>query len=265
MSEQEASHLPMDPNLVLLCDNIDADEYRDPSRATVTIKDAIRYIAFGNFHGESREQHYSNHHDIDGKARGHMWYGQRNVALRILERAIRMGQVAVLFVSDHLEYEDNPCLWKVRHEAFASGVHINFHGRKQDYIPYDSYWIESEDETVSFPDPLLFAAEIKLLADPENSAVATAMMPDSVRQTGNDKPNKGGRPAGTNGAPMAAFMLKLQSMGREEALALTEEALGAELRAEYKPLGLKPPHPDNARRDAKGVRAVLYPGETSGD
>ncbi len=75
-----------------------------------------------------------------------------------------------------------------------------------------------------------------------------------------DQPRgKGGRPAGKDGAPIAAFTVRLQAMGEIKARSCTVPELGALLSEEYTRLGLKPPNYLNAERNARGVRAEIYP------
>lgn len=68
---------------------------------------------------------------------------------------------------------------------------------------------------------------------------------------------KGGRPAGKNGEPIALVTARLLRLSAGELTAYTAEAAAAELIEQYRALGLQPPSPDNARRDAAGIlRAV---------
>lgn len=64
---------------------------------------------------------------------------------------------------------------------------------------------------------------------------------------------KGGRPAGKNGEPIARLTKHLLSLSESDLANYTVEAATADLIEHYRGLGLQPPSPDNANRDAAGV------------
>jgi hypothetical protein len=70
-------------------------------------------------------------------------------------------------------------------------------------------------------------------------------------------PRRGGRPAGKYGEPIARITLRLAALPPEKLARYTAEALGLELIAEFKSLGLSPPSEDNAARDAAGILRVV--------
>lgn len=68
---------------------------------------------------------------------------------------------------------------------------------------------------------------------------------------------KGGRPAGKHGQPMARVTRRLLKMSPGDLASCTVDSVAAELTAEYQELGLPPPHPDNAWKDAAGILRVV--------
>jgi hypothetical protein len=66
-----------------------------------------------------------------------------------------------------------------------------------------------------------------------------------------------GRPAGKNGEPIAAFVLRVQAEGYQSLQGLSDDALGEMLKEEYFRLGLNLPESTNAARDARGVMRAL--------
>lgn len=72
---------------------------------------------------------------------------------------------------------------------------------------------------------------------------------------------RAGRRAGKHGEPIARVTKRLLSCSTAELATYTADALASELIAEYRSLGLPPPHEDNARTDARGIlRAVREEG-----
>jgi hypothetical protein len=66
-----------------------------------------------------------------------------------------------------------------------------------------------------------------------------------------------GRRAGTNGEPIARVVKRLVPLPSARLASYKVETLAAELAEEYRALGLRPPHLDNARRDARGILRAL--------
>ena len=70
----------------------------------------------------------------------------------------------------------------------------------------------------------------------------------------------GGRRAGTHGEPIARSVKRLLALPPVELASYKVEVLATELADEYRALGLKPPHHDNAKRDASGILRTLRDG-----
>jgi hypothetical protein len=80
---------------------------------------------------------------------------------------------------------------------------------------------------------------------------APAHIPDA------GKGNKGGRPSGKAGEPIARITIRLMKLSREELGTQTSSALAQELIAEYARLNLLPPALSNAEREAAGILRAL--------
>lgn len=100
--------------------------------------------------------------------------------------------------------------------------------------------------------------------DPELQAVpAPAATKAPAKPLASKEVRRGGRPAGTNGEPIARVTMRLLAMSPAEIGSYKVEALTSDLIAEYRALGLNPPHEDNAKRDASGIlRALRERGES---
>ena len=68
---------------------------------------------------------------------------------------------------------------------------------------------------------------------------------------------RGGRRPRTTGEPIARVVMRLMALPASELASYKVEALTAELVAEFRALGLNPPHEDNAKRDASGILRAL--------
>lgn len=94
--------------------------------------------------------------------------------------------------------------------------------------------------------------------DPELQAVpAPAARKGPAKPPAPKEARRGGRPAGTNGEPIARITMRLLAMPPVEIVSYKVESLASDLIAEYRALGLNPPHEDNAKRDASGILRAL--------
>lgn len=86
-----------------------------------------------------------------------------------------------------------------------------------------------------------------------------ALMEPSSRRP---KTPSAGRRAGKNGEPIARVVKGLLKLPSPQLADYKVETVAAELAEQYRALGLNPPHPDNAKRDASGIlRALSEPTE----
>ena len=81
--------------------------------------------------------------------------------------------------------------------------------------------------------------------------ITPAHIPDEA------KGNKGGRPSGKAGEPIARLTIRLMKLSSEELQTQTASALALDLMAEYTRLNLIPPALSNAEREAAGILRAL--------
>ena len=96
--------------------------------------------------------------------------------------------------------------------------------------------------------------------DPEIQALPTGRAERPAAPPPTPPPPTGkrpGRPSGTHGEPIARVVKRLLSLPESELRGYKVEALTSDLQAEYRALGLSPPHEDNARREARGILHAL--------
>ncbi len=239
--------------------DLDLDE-PDMPMEVVSVKAALNYIAFGRFAQGEPYDIFLSYGASRIKRRRVVELGALSAAVRTLCRAVRLGKVRVFEVEEQELWADESIkdftppivyLWEVSPDVFPQ-----------------HFW------SLSDMDPAYFAIHTEEDVLPRNVVFAVSDIADLAdpADTDNDDPldappvaepqrSAGGRKAGTNGAPIAKFILRLQALGEAVAAAETHETLGAWLREEYARLGLKEPNPDNAKRDAVGARRQLW-GET---
>jgi len=89
------------------------------------------------------------------------------------------------------------------------------------------------------------------------------LFPDASNRPVPSGKTRGGRRAGTNGEPIARLAKRLLALSSADLASYKVEAVASELCSEYEALGLRPPHEDNARGDARGIlKAIRERGET---
>jgi hypothetical protein len=102
---------------------------------------------------------------------------------------------------------------------------------------------------------MLIVSEAEQAALIAPRAATTFLAPAHVPQDG--KGNKGGRPSGKAGEPIARITIRLAKLSREELATQTASALAFDLIAEYERLNLLPPALSNAEREAAGILRAL--------
>lgn len=88
-------------------------------------------------------------------------------------------------------------------------------------------------------------------SEPTPPGAAELVRADAVQR------NKGGRPSGKAGEPIAAVTIRLMRLSPEELAEQTAASLAMDLVEEYKRLGLVPPVLSNAEREAAGILRAL--------
>jgi hypothetical protein len=238
----------------------DLDE-PDAPMEVVSVKAALNYIAFGRYGGRDAQDMFYAYAPNRIERRQVAEHGALAAALRVLSRSVRTGKVRVFEVEEKECWEGEAqeptgpsivYLWEHPASFFVDRAFIT------PGIDPIVYTVGLEGGGIS--GNIVFAiGDIAELADP-----ADADNEDQLDAPPIAEPTRsaGGRKAGTNGAPITRFALRLQALGEAAAGAETHETLGAWLREEYVRLGLKEPNPDNAKRDAVGARRELW-GETA--
>lgn len=241
--------------VVLAC-ALDEADYSIEFGSMISVSDAINYIAFGRPEGPERVAPWVRFHRLYPSER-EFEEGARYTARRILAHAIKRGSLQCFTLGERqIDGIDNIELLRVNSKIFSSGVHIveNYDKEDSSYL----YSISSiDDNELTLIDPIFILDQIEQIAPPLIESIdfttSGANVPSAVRDRA-----RGGRRAGTNGAPITSFTLKLQSAGREAVIAMKAAELGAMLRQEYADAGLREPNIDNSERDALGVRKVLF-------
>lgn len=249
---------------VLLTYDFSDREYASPERAVVTAFDAMRFIAYGRFEGPQRAREWHDLTDVCLESSESLWWGSRNVAARMLERLIRKGDLQLLAIGGLEDDPDAAGLFAIPKAAFSVGAVIEYQGATNDGQAYNVVALESLELTddgdhhvrAIYSNPCFFARDIEAIADADRPA---PLQPPPPRLSN----GKGGRPAGTNGKPIAAFTLRLQTLGKDAVFAEKDDTLAAWLMEHYEAEGLRRPNDVNAKRDAKGVRSELF-GEKNG-
>jgi hypothetical protein len=107
----------------------------------------------------------------------------------------------------------------------------------------------------------LVGQQMLILSEAEQAALIAPRAPTALlaaTHTVHDrKDNKGGRPSGKAGEPIARITIRLSRLSREELAAQTASALALDLIAEYTRLNLLPPALSNAEREAAGILRAL--------
>jgi hypothetical protein len=107
----------------------------------------------------------------------------------------------------------------------------------------------------------LAGEQMLILSEEEQGALSASIAPIALiapaHITDVGKGNKGGRPSGKAGEPIARITIRLMKLSREEFATQTASALASDLIAEYSRLGLSPPALSNAEREAAGILRAL--------
>jgi hypothetical protein len=238
----------------------DLDE-PDAPMEVVSVKAALNYIAFGRYGGRDARDMFYAYAPSRIRRRQTAEHGALAAAIRVLSRSVRLGKVRVFEVEERECWEGEAqeptgpsilYLWEHPASFFMDGAFLS------PGIDTNVYTLGLGEGGTS--GNIVFAvADIAELADPADADNDDQLDAPPVAEPPR---SAGGRKAGTNGAPIAKFILRLQTLGKAVATAETHETLGAWLREEYARLGLKEPNPDNAKRDAVGARNQLW-GETT--
>jgi hypothetical protein len=107
----------------------------------------------------------------------------------------------------------------------------------------------------------LVGQQMLILSDEEQAALSASrapmalIAPAHIAEDG--KGNKGGRPSGKAGEPIARITIRLMKLSRVELATQTASALALDLVAEYARLSLRPPALSNAEREAAGILRAL--------
>ena len=205
----------------------------NPPLVAVSVRAALYHIAFARLRGSWQDRPWFNLTPARRALFDHERHGARCAAERVLVRALKRGEILAFAAED--AGTDIEQLWEYEPAAWRDGAGI--------YGSDDAgYTLYAGDLSVT--DPIFALDEVLTLAEPA----------DEVRHAEEAQPRKaqGGRKAGTNGAPIAGFLRRIDALGTS-ALNETQETLGAWLREEYVSRGLKEPHVDNAKRDAIGA------------
>jgi hypothetical protein len=107
----------------------------------------------------------------------------------------------------------------------------------------------------------LVGQQLLILSEEEQTALSASRAPIALiapaHLPDDGKGNKGGRPSGKAGEPIARITIGLMKLSREELATQTASALALDLVAEYARLSLRPPTLSNAEREAAGILRAL--------